>query len=121
MDAESQHLEDLKARITELETALKVWRILGEEFKRRDDDSMTAIQRLERTIEDKDAELEQLNERVVFLATANTVKEKLIRDKNQIIRDLCAWLDAVFIFDTWPTESPGRQLMERAERTLERS
>ena len=91
MDAESQHLEDLKARITELETALSVWRILGEEFKRRDDDAMAAIQRLEKAIE----------------------------EKNQIIRELCAWLDSEFRFDTWPPESPGRQLWDRAQATID--
>ena len=65
------------------------------------------------------AELEQLNERVVFLATENTVKDKLIRDKNQIIRELCVWLDSEFRFDTWPPESPGRQLWDRAQATID--
>jgi hypothetical protein len=83
MDAESQQVEDLRARVTELEE-----------------------------------ESERLNERVVFLAAANTVNEKLIRDKNQIIRELCAWLDSEFRFDTWPPESPGRQLMDRAQATI---
>jgi hypothetical protein len=53
MNAESQHLEDLKKRIAELEKALEAYHTVAKEFKRRDDDAMAAIQRLERTIEDK--------------------------------------------------------------------
>lgn len=42
----------------------------------------------------------------------------LSANKDQIIRDLCAWLDSEFDLDTWPPNSPGRKLLERAQNAL---
>jgi hypothetical protein len=40
------------------------------------------------------------------------------RAKNQIIRELMAWIDAEFRLDSYPLDSPGKKLWDRAEKAI---
>jgi hypothetical protein len=114
-DAQSQEIENLKAEID---------RLLVKHAREQDvalsviERATNEIVRLKTVIEEK-REVSATSTQVEAYETAIRELTEHNKAKNQIIRELMAWLDEEFNLQTWSTNSPGRKLWNRALEAIQ--